>query len=475
MKILLMTPTITDEEKRPNIIGLSKNKLWTKFRDKFGFAPGITPSYGLLYISASLKQAGHKTFYIDGNMYKIDTILECIKKEDIKVVGVSVLSFNWERAKHNIKQIKSLFPYITIVVGGINATYLKQACLEQSKAIDIVAYGEGEKSIVELINRISENKTIDDLPGIIFRKNNKIIINKPYPTNMDLDKLPFPDIDVLANDMYKFRPAPMFYKGLPHASIFASRGCPFKCSFCLSSPILRKRDPYKVVDEIEWYVKKYGIKSLTFYDETLTLNKKWLQIICSEIIRRKIKIAWSANVRADCLNKEIIKIMRDSGCWQTLFGIETGVQKNLDKIAKGISLSQIEDSVNLVHENKVETLGMFMFGIPGETYYEGVQTIDFACKLPLDYAIFTNITPFPGTQLYEEVKNERGFKNKENLTPLQINYIPSSMTEQELVRLLKLSYRRFYFRRKFIFKQISKIHNLEDLSKNIKGMIQLWS
>lgn len=150
MKILLMTPTITDEEKRPNIIGLSKNKLWTKFRDKFGFAPGITPSYGLLYISASLKQAGHKTFYIDGNMYKIDTILECIKKEDIKVVGVSVLSFNWERAKHNIKQIKSLFPYITIVVGGINATYLKQACLEQSKAIDIVAYGEGEKSIVEL-------------------------------------------------------------------------------------------------------------------------------------------------------------------------------------------------------------------------------------------------------------------------------------------------------------------------------------
>ena len=116
-----------------------------------------------------------------------------------------------------------------------------------------------------------------------------------------------------------------------------------------------------------------------------------------------------------------------------------------------------------------------MFGIPGETYYEGVQTIDFACKLPLDYAIFTNITPFPGTQLYEEVKNERGFKNKQNLTPLQINYIPSSMTEQELVRLLKLSYRRFYFRRKFIFKQISKIHNLEDLSKNIKGVIQLWS
>ncbi|NJO89640.1 MAG: radical SAM protein [Chloroflexia bacterium] len=184
--------------------------------------------------------------------------------------------------------------------------------------------------------------------------------------------------------------------------------------------MVRKRDPHKVVDEIEMYVKKFNVKSLTFYDETLSLNKKWLKTICSEIVRRKLKISWSANVRADCLDVDTIQMMKDSGCWQALFGVESGVQKNLNKISKGMSVAKIQEAVELVSQLGIETLGMFMFGIPGETFEEGLETIRFACNIELDYAIFTNITPFPGTALYNEVKDEKGFKGLENLTPLKL-------------------------------------------------------
>ncbi len=474
MKILLMTPTVNDNERRPSVIGISNSKLLTKIKDKLGFAPGVTPSYGLLYISSSLKKANHQTFYIDGNIDTIQSILDLVESESVDAIGISVLSFNWERAKSNIRIIKERFPNIIILVGGVHVSYFLEEILIEFPLIDYILYGEGEDTIVRLLDCIQDNKDISIVNGIIY-KHGDSIKKTPPPLSLDLDSLPYPDLDVLGKELYKYRPAPMFYKNLPHASIFASRGCPFRCVFCLSNPRLRKRDPYKIVDEIELYVKKYKIKSITFYDETLTLDKKWIKTICNEIIQRKINIAWSGNVRADTVDGETLKLMHESGCWQLLFGIESGVQKNLDRIAKGISLVQVRNAVRLVKQTGIETLGMFMFGIPGETYEEGLDTIRFACSLDLDYAIFTNITPFPGTVLYDQVKNETGFKGLKNLTPLKLNYIPDSMTEEQLAKLLKEAYHQFYFRRSLIIRQILSIRNFEDIEKNLKGFIQLWN
>ncbi|NJO89639.1 MAG: hypothetical protein HC831_12340 [Chloroflexia bacterium] len=219
MRILLMTPTVNDDERRPDVIGSSKSKLWNRVRDRFGFTPGITPSYGLLYLSAALKKAGHETFYLDGNITSIDQVLTCISTQNIEVVGVSTLTFNWQRAKINIKTIKDIFPVVKIIIGGINATCLLEKCLEESPETDLLVYGEGEESIVELVNRLENKTELNGTLGTLYRSNGNIIKNPPYPVNKNLDNLPFPDLEVLGKNIDRYRPAPMFYKKLPHASI----------------------------------------------------------------------------------------------------------------------------------------------------------------------------------------------------------------------------------------------------------------
>lgn len=471
-----MSPSVTDEERRPDVVGQSKVKFIQRIKDKYGFAPGISPSYGLLYLSSILKNIGHTTFYLDGNIHNIDTILNFIYEKQIDLVGVSTLSFNWEAAKKNIRVIKRRNPSVMLVIGGVNVTCRKSDCLKESPETDIAVYGEAEESFPEVIRRLENGITMHNVPGVIFRDNGVITENIPAVPVKDLDTIPYPDLSALGDDFKRFRPAPMFYKNLPHASIFASRGCPFKCTFCLSEQKLRKRDPLKVVDEIEYYIKEFGIRSMTFYDETLTANKTWIKEICSEINNRKLRFYWSANVRADCVTPDIVKIMKGSGCWQMLFGVESGVQKNLITIQKGETVDQIRDAVNMVSREGVETLGMFMFGIPGETYEEGLETIKFACNLPLNYAIFTNITPYPGSKLYDQVKDEPGFRGLDKLTtPVKINYVPASMTEDELRTLLKKAYRSFYYRPAYIAKRLAGIRDLEDIRKNLRGFLQLWN
>jgi len=324
------------------------------------------------------------------------------------------------------------------------------------------------------VENVDNGGVSKSIKGIIYKAINGEVINTgPRNPVADLDSLPFIDRDII--DVNQYRPTPFYYQQLPHTAIFASRGCPYTCTFCHSERKVRFRSAENVLDEIEFSVKKYGIKEISFYDETFTLKPEYADALCEGIFKKGLKISWSANARADKLEPDLLIKMKQSGCWRLLFGIESGVQKNLETLKKYQDLEKVRDGVKQTQTAGMETYGMFMLGIPGETYEEGLETIRFACSLPLDYAHFVNLTPYPGTELYEQVKHEPGMKDLEKLTNTEIGYVPSSMSENQLRDLLKNSFKRFYYRPGFIMSRLCKIRSFHEFSRYLQGFLALFT
>jgi radical SAM superfamily enzyme YgiQ (UPF0313 family) len=234
------------------------------------------------------------------------------------------------------------------------------------------------------------------------------------------------------------------------------------------------RSAVNIVDEIELLYREHGVTDIAFWDDTFTLSRNRALDFCREMVDRKIKVDWAVNARVDRIDRELLAEMKRAGCWRVLYGIESGVQKNLDMLKKGTNLEQIRNAVSLTSEAGIEAYGTFMFGIPGETFEEGVRTIDFACSLPLDYAVFVNLTPLPGTEVYEDLlagnitpakftENRFNFKN--------VSFVPEGMTEEQIRYLIQTGHRRFYMRPGLIWKKIRSIRSFFDLSKYVRGFL----
>jgi anaerobic magnesium-protoporphyrin IX monomethyl ester cyclase len=189
-----------------------------------------------------------------------------------------------------------------------------------------------------------------------------------------------------------------------------------------------------VLNELEELISRYGIKDVTFYDEIFALSRKNALKICEGIIEKKLDLTWAANARPQRLDAELLGTMKRAGCWRLLFGVESGSQKVLDIMKKGIKIDEIEEAVRLTRKFGIEAHGTFIFGTPGETFPEGLKTIRFARKLRLDYAAFGSLAPLPGTEVYQMI-NDPGKNDFSLHTMFNISYVPETMTRGELEKL----------------------------------------
>lgn len=478
MEILLFnTPTRPKELHAEKLV--KKSRFWEFLIGENGIISGRNPvtgrqpPAGIMYLSAILKKYGYNVHVKDGFFTDKQDILEFMKDHPIAVLGVSCVSYNWERAKDIIKEVKKRFPKTITVVGGSHPNAVKEECLKESKYIDVVTYGDGEYTLIELLERLKDKKSFRGLKGSIVRDGGKIIKNPPRPFIKNLDELPFLDRECI--DIKKYQPSAMFYKKLPWTLMFGSRGCPHRCIFCHSDKQVRFRSPKNIVDEMEYVVKKYGVRDITFYDETFDLNKTWVKELCEEIIKRKLKVIWCANARVDRVDEEMLRFMKKAGCWRLLWGIESGVQKNLDKMKKDIKVEDIKKAIKLARKVGVESYGMFMFGVPGETYEEALQTIDFACSLGLDYSAYSTIDPLPGTEFYEEVKDTPNFLGFDRITSGDISYVSPQLSEAQLRKLVELAFKRFYLRPGYILWRITRLRSWEDIKRHFRGLLLMIS
>jgi radical SAM superfamily enzyme YgiQ (UPF0313 family) len=197
--------------------------------------------------------------------------------------------------------------------------------------------------------------------------------------------------------------------------------------------------------------------------------------IALEIRRRRLSITWFASACVNQVDRPLLQAFKDAGCWAVLFGAESGVQKNLNTIRKGITLEQIQKAVRTAQDVGLNVSTPFLFGIPGETFEEGLQTIDFAVRLNPDMANFHAITPFPGTYLYDNL--ERFGTISDDLSDFTYQgaaFIPKTMTRDDIHRLRQIAFRTFYLRPSFLFKKLLHLRTMHDVRMVMKSMRSLF-
>lgn len=434
----------------------------------------VVPSPSLLYLAPYMIDDGHDVHYLEGLFFTFENVMDRLGALQPDVIGVTLTSVDWENSRWMITEMKKHFSDAIVVVGGIHPTLWQEKCFEECDGIDYVVKGEGEHTMRELLNCLQKKETPLEVPGLVFFHEGQLVKTPDRETVEDIDSLPMPAHQLAPPD--KYLPSPTFYNRLPHANIIGARGCPYFCTFCHTDRHTRMRSAVNIVDEIEWLVKEQGVKDIAFWDDTFTLSEKRALEFCDEILRRGLDVDWAVNARVDRVSEKLLRGMKEAGCWRILYGIESGVQKNLDTLKKGTRVEQIRTAVNLTSKLGMEAYGTFMFGIPGETFEEGLQTIEFACSIDLDYAVFVNLTPLPGSEVYQDlidgkIKPAKFTKDRFNFK--NVSFVPEGMTEDQIRFLIQEGHHRFYLRPKLVWKKIRRMKSLLDLKKYINGFLLL--
>jgi anaerobic magnesium-protoporphyrin IX monomethyl ester cyclase len=370
--------------------------------------------------------------------------------------------------------VKNHNPAILVVVGGAHVTFQDEQVLSVCPEIDVVIRGEGEVTMSVLLKQISEQKDYDNIPGTTIRRGSKIIRNLDRLYIANLDDLPFPDYEVLKLPYY-------FPRGKRIAPMITSRGCPYQCTFCSSSRITGKRwrgrSPDNVLQEIKLLHDTYGVEDVTFIDDLFTFDYRRVEKICSLMIQDVDDIGWTCSSRADIMARhpEIADWLKKAGCHTLYVGAESGSQRILNKIKKGIRLDQIVSTVKRAKKVGLEVILSFILGIPGETKEDIRSTIDFACRLDPDLAQFTICTPYPGTPMYDEaIENDWLIETDwSKFTVLEPVMDLPGLSQDVIKQQLRRAYYRFYTRPCFIWRQL-RMKNLDIFKVAIRSILNRY-
>jgi len=433
---------------------------------------------GTLYVAAALMQAGHEVKFYNGAFMTHTEIMRQLEEFQPQFVGLYSTTFGWDKAKKTAAVIRQKIADVFLAVGGPYPVALQEKCLADCPELDAVVTGEGEITVVEMLARLSSNKSLEGVEGIAFRAGKEINKNPPRPLITDLDALPFPARELLG-EAGKYIPPPATYKRKPVAVIMTARGCNRKCLYCFQIDKYRKsgirfRSVENVMAEIE-LVLSQGYREIKFIDDTLAGDYNRAMTIAREIKRRGLDFTWFASAVVNQVDKPLLKAFKEAGCWAILFGAESGVQKDLNAIRKGITPAQIKKAVKAAQEVGLTVYTPFLFGIPGQTYADGLKTIEFALELDPDIANFHAITPFPGTELYDNI--EKYGTMSEDLTDYTYQgaaFIPFTMTREEIAELRQLALKKFYSRPKFLWRRVLALRSFNDLIAAWQGIKSLF-
>jgi anaerobic magnesium-protoporphyrin IX monomethyl ester cyclase len=361
---------------------------------------------GIGYLAAVLENNGYVVDVIDCQAVKF-TQRE-LKGEFIRlqpdVVGVTSATYTYEPALEIVKTAKEACPNCLTILGGPHVTVMDEQTLIEEPKADIVVRGEGEQTMLELVDLISKSnlKNFDEVAGITFRKNGQIVQTPNRPFIQNIDELPYPALKHFPLSKYR-----VF--GKTYLPLITSRGCPFQCTFCLVSRMcgrrFRARSKKNVIEELEWLKDTYGADAVSFLDDTFTFDIRRSREICETIKNRKVDLQWDCRTRVDRITKEDLARMRIANCQVIHFGVESGSQKMLDAMKKGTTVEQNENAIKWAKEVGISVAISVVVGYPGETTDMLKQTLDFIRKTEPDYVYVCVAIPYPGTELYSLLKD----------------------------------------------------------------------
>lgn len=449
---------------------------------------GKNQPLNLACLAAYLREKGIKVSILDAEALEIslENLHKYIKK-DFDVVGVGAVTPTLKNAAKVLEICKRINPDCKTLVGGSHITAIPIETMKLYPVIDYAIMGEGEITTLELLKALKKNKSVSKIKGLAYRKGKKIITNKPRPLMESIENLPLPAFDLLPMHLYS---PPAHHTSLgenillkPFVIYHTGRGCPYQCTYCAAKLMWHRRVRHKsikkVMEEIDILVNRFKIKNLEINDETFTVNKKRTLQFNSELKKRKYDLAYNCITRVDTVDKELLTSMKKAGCYFVRYGVESGNQKILDAMKKGITIKQIKDAFKITNKIKLTNSASFIIGYPGETRETINDTIKLSKQIKPTLAYFFVCIPIVGTDLYNEAKKRNLILHKDWTKYVQMPDKAMLKTEtlssEELIKLRNKAYKQFYLRPQYILSRLFKIRTIEQLKFYTKGALGVFT
>lgn len=440
----------------------------------------VSEPLGMAYLAAVLKKEGIDVEILDclALNYKQKNFEDFIKSKKYDIIGISTYTPDWHVTKNNLDIIKKNSPETVVIVGGPHINSLVRANLakelfDDCQSFDFAVYGEGEITLLELVRAIEKKSDTSQISGIVFKKSDgQICVNPKRDLIKDINNIPFPALELMP--LEKYSRTPSSYKREPVRSILTTRGCPFSCVFCDRGAFgrsLRRRNIDNIMAEVARLVTEFKTRELRIWDDVFTSDEKFTLEICKEL--KKYNLLWSCNARVNMVKPNVLKAMKEAGCWAVDFGIESGNNRVLKAIDKKFTVKEAKESIKMVKESGIEVRTFFILGLPQETLESMQDTINFALSGNIDYATFYLPQAYKGTRLYEIARQEGALEtdySKYLITGKEASYINKNIGLENMQIYQRQAYRDFYRRPSYVLKMILKIRSLEDIKRYFKAV-----
>jgi anaerobic magnesium-protoporphyrin IX monomethyl ester cyclase len=368
-----------------------------------------SPPLGVAYVAAALERAGVEVKVLDlvVQAYSKSRLAFLLREFRPHVVGATAVTMSFDSAIGVIKDVKGIDPSIPTVMGGPHISFCAPEMMTEHPELDVAVLGEGEETVVELAAALDRGGGgLDRIPGLVYRDGDRLRATGERPPRIDVNSLPLPARHLLPLGRYRALGTAV--------SMTTSRGCPFRCIFCVGRKMVgakvRYRNAVSVVDEMQ-QIGSLGFSQINVVDDLFTINEKHCFAVCDEILARGLDLKWTSFARADTVSVEVLRRMKEAGCHMISFGFESSSPEILKAVRKGITVEQMLEAARMCQQVGIKAHASFILGLPGETMQTVKQTVDLCKELEkLDLAAgFHLLAPFPGT-LVREKSDEYGIK-----------------------------------------------------------------
>ena len=374
------------------------------------------PPLGLLYLGAMLEsQAGHEVRIVPADIMGLSwrDVEREIKDFEPDIVGSACLTENRFQSFKLIKLCKKVYPRALTVLGGPHASMAAEDTLAHLPELDVVVRGEGEITLGEICEAMGNRRGkdfLDKTAGISYNKNGRIQTNPSRPPIQDLDSLPFPAFHLVPFEKYGFFMDVPGWGKLPAANMITSRGCPHQCNFCATPAFwgrrVRSRSPQNIITEIEYLIRKYGVRVIYFCDDTFNASPRRVEEICELMLERKLNIFWKCDVRIDLMDKALLRRMKEAGLFHLSFGLEAGAERvRTEVVNKPIDINSFHSLIQWCHELDIIPNAFFILSHPTETREEVEKTIkiieEYSDRIESSIAL---LHIYPGTPLEKRAR-----------------------------------------------------------------------
>ncbi len=465
LKILLTQPLVSSE------------LMFGKFKTSKEVSTYV---FGQACLASIARKAGHEITVLDPyfEKYSKEDYIKFIQERQFDLIGCTIYTINFDKTKELFDCSRRALPNALLLAGGTHPSMLPEETLKGIETLDLVVYGEGELTFIELLEFVSKDRDYRDLKGIAYREKDtmQIKVNPRRELIENLDDFPMPAYDLLPVGRYV--PTPNLVRRYPTIAFHVSRGCPYNCAFCQYNVTLgkkfRHRSVDRIIEELFLFKKKYNARGIVFRDSSLTTNPDFVIELCNSMIKNDLRLTWMCNSRTDIMARyyrKLLPLMKKAGCWQISYGCESANQRSLDLLNKATTVEDNVISLNETFKAGIMVSTTWILCLPGENIDDSWRTVMLANKMAPHVCRFFLPTPFPGTDLEKICKRDGGlrkiisYSDYEMISPKNPVYINPLIGKENTLKLLKRAYIKFYTNPKVLYRNLKTIRDLDALRK----------